>query len=94
VSKGWKWGQLDGGTLEPEDNSGAREILAMAVGVATLFSFLQANLTGYVLPLFSVCVLFSLSPLCADLGLIQKRCDNRNGQNPVAYVLMYNILLL
>ncbi|CAM6029244.1 unnamed protein product [Sphagnum balticum] len=36
----------DGGTLEPEDNSGAREILAMAVGVATLFSFLQANLTG------------------------------------------------
>jgi hypothetical protein len=86
VSKGWKWGQLDGGTLEPEDNSGAREILAMAVGVATLFSFLQANLTGYVLPLFSVCVLFSLSPLCADLGLIRKRCDNRNGQNPVAYV--------
>ncbi len=86
MSKGWKWGQLDGGTLEPEDNSGAREILAMAVGVATLFSFLQANLTGYVLPLFSVCVLFSLSPLCADLGLIQKRCDNRNGQNPVAYV--------
>lgn len=86
MSKGWKWGQVDGGTLEPEDDSGAREILAMAVGVATLFSFVQANLTGYVLPLFSVCVLFSLSSLCAGLGLIQKRCDNRNGWNPVAYV--------
>jgi hypothetical protein len=48
VSKGWKWGQVDGGTREPEDDSGAREILAMAVGVATLFSFLQANLTGSV----------------------------------------------
>ncbi len=83
---GWKWGQVDGGTLEPEDDSGAREILAMAVGVATLFSFLQANLTGYVLPLFSVCVLFSLSSLYADLGLRQKRCDNRNGWNRVAYV--------
>jgi hypothetical protein len=64
VSKGWKWGQLDGGTLEPEDNSGAREILAMAVGVATLFSFLQANLTGYVLPLFCVCSFLSFSFVC------------------------------
>jgi hypothetical protein len=41
-------GEVDGGTREPEDDSGAREILAMAVGVATLFSFLQANLTGSV----------------------------------------------
>jgi hypothetical protein len=41
-------GEVDGGTLEPEDDSGAREILAMAVGVATLFSFVQANLTGSV----------------------------------------------
>ncbi len=63
MSKGWKWGQVDGGTLEPEDDSGAREILAMAVGVATLFSFVQANLTGYVLPLF-LCVFFSLFLLC------------------------------